>query len=94
MHVSAVYGGSHAFLKDFLSAKCNIQTTFVPIYDLAAVEAAIKPNTRCERGRAAKCHLPLLHRPVPCPHRVIYCETCSNPTLRVADIPRLSEIAR
>ncbi len=45
--------------------------TFVPAGDLAAVEAAIRPETRA-----------------------IYAEPFSNPTLRVADLPSLAEIAR
>ncbi len=43
---SRVYGGTYALMHDFLPAKSNISTDFVDITDLAAVEAAIKPNTR------------------------------------------------
>ena len=43
---NAVYGGTHALLKDYLPAKTGITTTFVPINDLAAVEAAIGPRTK------------------------------------------------
>lgn len=42
----AIYGGSHALLRELLPAKSGITTTFVPITDLAAVEAAITPRTR------------------------------------------------
>lgn len=42
----AVYGGSHALLHELLPAKTGITTSFVPITDLAAVEAAFTPRTR------------------------------------------------
>ncbi|HEX7374224.1 MAG TPA: aminotransferase class I/II-fold pyridoxal phosphate-dependent enzyme [Steroidobacteraceae bacterium] len=65
-----VYGGTFAFLHDYLPAKAGVTTTFVDASDLAAVERAFTPRTR-----------------------LLYCETISNPTLRVADIPRLAAIA-
>ncbi|PSC70464.1 Methionine gamma-lyase isoform A [Micractinium conductrix] len=68
---NAVYGGTHALLKDFLPAKCGIRTTFVPVADVAAVAAAITPSTK-----------------------LIYTESLSNPTLVLADIPALSQLAR
>jgi cystathionine beta-lyase/cystathionine gamma-synthase len=40
----AVYGGTHALLKDFLPLKCNIHTRFVDIADLQDVEVALKEN--------------------------------------------------
>ncbi|MCP4447011.1 MAG: aminotransferase class I/II-fold pyridoxal phosphate-dependent enzyme [Myxococcales bacterium] len=43
---NAVYGGTFAFLRDFLPAKAGIHTTFVAPDDLAAMEAAITPRTR------------------------------------------------
>ena len=67
---NTVYGGSYALMHDFLPTKANINSTFVDITDLAAVEAAITDKTR-----------------------VIYAESIANPTLRVADIPRLAELA-
>ncbi len=67
---NTVYGGSYALMHDFLPTKANINSTFVDITDLAAVEAAITDRTR-----------------------VIYAESIANPTLRVADIPRLAELA-
>ncbi len=67
---NTVYGGSYALLHDFLPTKANINSTFVDITDLAAIEAAITDKTR-----------------------VIYAESIANPTLRVADIPRLAELA-
>ncbi len=39
------YGGTYAFLANYLP-KFNITVTFVDITDLAAVEAAMRPNTR------------------------------------------------
>ncbi len=65
-----VYGGTFALLRDYLPAKAGVQTTFVDVSDLAAVEAAFTPRTR-----------------------ILYCESMSNPTLRVADIPKLAGIA-
>jgi len=65
-----VYGGTFAFLHDYLPAKAGVTTTFVDVSDLAAVERAITPRTR-----------------------ILYCESVSNPTLRIADIPRLADIA-
>jgi methionine-gamma-lyase len=68
---NTVYGGTYALLHDFLPAKAGISATLVDITDLAAVENAIKENTR-----------------------VLYAESLSNPTLRVADIPALAKIAQ
>lgn len=65
-----VYGGTFAFLHDYLPAKAAVTTTFVDVSDLAAVERAFTGRTK-----------------------ILYCETISNPTLRVADIPRLAAIA-
>ncbi len=67
---NTVYGGTYALLNDFLPAKANIRTSFVDVTDLAAVAAAITPETR-----------------------VIYAESIANPTLRIADIPKLAELA-
>ena len=66
----AVYGGTHAFFKDYLPAKTGIGVDFVDATDLRAVEAAMRPRTR-----------------------LLYVETLSNPTLRVADLPALADIA-
>ena len=67
---NTVYGGTYALLNDFLPAKCGIDASLVDINDLAAVEAAMRENTR-----------------------VLYAESIANPTLRVADIPALADIA-
>jgi methionine-gamma-lyase len=40
-----IYGGTYAFLKNF-TPKFNIQTSFVDITKLEAIEAAITPNTK------------------------------------------------
>ena len=42
----AIYGGSHALFAELFPAKTAIRTTFVPITDLAAVEAAFTPRTK------------------------------------------------
>ena len=68
---NAVYGGTYAFMHDFLPVKAGVETTFVDITDLDAVKAAIRDNTK-----------------------VLYTESVSNPTLRVANIPELAGIAR
>ena len=65
-----LYGGTFALLHDFLPTKTNVETTFVNIADLEAVEAAFTDRTK-----------------------LLYIESMSNPTLIVADIPRLAEIA-
>ena len=41
---NAIYGGTHALLKDFLPMKCGVSTTFVDITDQEAVEKAIVPG--------------------------------------------------
>ena len=66
----AIYGGTYAFLGEYLPLKANVNTTFVDISDLASVERAFESRTK-----------------------VLYCETMSNPTLRIADLPKLAEIA-
>lgn len=42
---SSVYGGTFAFLKNYLP-KFNVEVTFVDITDISAVEKAIRPNTK------------------------------------------------
>ena len=41
-----LYGGTWALLHDFLPARTGLQTTFVDVTDLAAVERAFTPRTR------------------------------------------------
>lgn len=67
---NTLYGGTHALLAEYLPAKAAIHTSFVPITDFSAIEAAITPRTRA-----------------------LYTETLANPTLVVADLPRLAAIA-
>jgi len=67
---NAIYGGTYAFLSDFLPAKCNIRTTFVDITNLGAVADAITDKTR-----------------------LVLTESVSNPTLRLANMPQLADIA-
>lgn len=67
---NTVYGGTFAFLRDYLPARTGIRTTFVDIADHDAVRDAMTESTK-----------------------VIYTESMSNPTLEVADVPALSEIA-
>ena len=67
---NAIYGGSYAFLHDFLPAKTGIRTHFVDITDVDAVAAAITDKTR-----------------------LIFTESVSNPTLRLADLPKLAAVA-
>ena len=67
---NTIYGGTFALLKEFFPLKCGVQTTFVDVNDLEAVEAAFRPNTK-----------------------LLYVESMSNPTLAVADLPKLADIA-
>ena len=48
MASNTLYGGTFAMLADFLPQKMNITTTFVDIDDLAAVRAAVRPNTKVQ----------------------------------------------
>lgn len=66
---SAIYGGTHALLKQVLP-DMGIETTLVDPTDPAAFERAITARTK-----------------------VFYVETLGNPTLRVADIPKLAQTA-
>jgi methionine-gamma-lyase len=43
---NAIYGGTHAFLKQFLPGRTGITTTFVDVADLQAVEQAITKRTK------------------------------------------------
>ena len=67
---NAMYGGTYAFMRDFLPVKTGIKTTFVDITDLDAVANAITERTK-----------------------LVFTESISNPTLRLANMPRLAEIA-
>lgn len=43
---NTIYGGTFAFMKEYLPIKTGVETAFVSIDDLAAVEAAITERTR------------------------------------------------
>ncbi len=65
-----VYGGTYALLNEFLPAKCGVQTDFVDLSDLGAVEQRLRDGAR-----------------------VLFAEGIANPTLRVANIPALADLA-
>ncbi len=66
---SALYGSVQHLLQERLG-RLGVESTFVDVTDLSAVDAAFKPNTR-----------------------VLHVETIANPTIVVADLPVLAEIA-
>ena len=66
---SAIYGGTHALMKQVLP-DMGIETTLVDPADPSAFERAVTSKTK-----------------------VFYVETLGNPTLKVADIPNLAQIA-
>jgi methionine-gamma-lyase len=47
---NCVYGGTFAFMKTYLPAKCGIGVSFVDITDTAAVAAAVTPKTKVGVG--------------------------------------------
>lgn len=65
-----LYGSTATLLMQIFSAS-DVETKFVDIYDLDAVEGAVAENTP----------------------RAVVIESISNPLLRVADVPRIAEIA-
>lgn len=67
---NTIYGGTFAFMKEFLPAKMGVETSFIDMTDFDAVAKAFTPKTR-----------------------MLFVETMANPTLAVADIPKLAEIA-
>jgi methionine-gamma-lyase len=67
---NTIYGGTFALFNEYLPKKAGIQTSFVDMTDLEAVEQAFTESTR-----------------------LLYVESMSNPTLRVADIRRLAKLA-
>ena len=66
-----VYGGTYRLFENVRRRSANLDFTFVDLNDMAAREAAVKPNTR-----------------------LIWCETPTNPLLKIVDIARLAEFAR
>ncbi len=66
-----LYGGSFRLFERVRRRTMGLEISFVDLRDLAAVEAAVRPNSR-----------------------MLWVETPTNPTLRLADLEALSAIAR
>jgi len=66
-----VYGGTYRLFERVRRRSANLEFSFVDLDDLAALEAAVRPNTR-----------------------LIWCETPTNPLLKLVDLSRLCEFAR
>jgi cystathionine gamma-lyase len=66
-----VYGGTFRLFERVRRRSAGLDFSFVDLNDMAALEAAVKPETR-----------------------LIWCETPTNPMLKVVDIARLAEFAR
>ncbi|MDY0021769.1 cystathionine gamma-synthase [Arenimonas caeni] len=66
-----VYCGTYRLFERVLRLSSGLDFSFVDLDDLAAVEAAIRPETK-----------------------LIWCETPTNPMLKLVDIARLAEFAR
>jgi cystathionine gamma-lyase len=66
-----VYGGTWRLFERVRRRAAGLDFSFVDLDDMAALEAAVKPNTR-----------------------LIWCETPTNPLLKLVDLSRLGEFAR
>ena len=66
-----VYGGTYRLFERVRRRSAGLDFSFVDLNDMAALEAAVTPNTR-----------------------LIWCETPTNPLLKIVDIARLAEFAR
>jgi cystathionine gamma-lyase len=66
-----VYGGTYRLFERVRRRSAALDFSFVDLDDMAALEAAVKPNTR-----------------------LIWCETPTNPMLKIVDIARVAEFAR
>jgi cystathionine gamma-lyase len=66
-----VYGGTWRLFERVRRRSAGLDFSFVNLDDMAALEAAVKPNTR-----------------------LIWCETPTNPLLKLVDLSRLGEFAR
>ena len=66
-----VYGGTFRLFERVRRRSAGLDFSFVDLNDMAALEAAVRPNTR-----------------------LIWCETPTNPMLKIVDIARLAEFAR
>ena len=66
-----VYGGTYRLFERVRARSAALQFSFVDLNDMAALEAALQPNTK-----------------------MIWCETPTNPLLKIVDIARLSAFAK
>ena len=66
-----VYGGTYRLFERVRRRSAGLDFSFVDLNDMAALEAAVTPNTK-----------------------LIWCETPTNPMLKIVDIARLAEFAR
>ncbi len=66
-----VYGGTFRLLERVRKRSAGLSIDFVDLNDMAALEAALRPETK-----------------------LIWCETPTNPLLKIVDIARLAEFAR
>jgi len=66
-----VYGGTYRLFERVRRRSAGLDFSFVDLDDMAALEAAVKPNTR-----------------------LIWCETPTNPMLKLVDVARLAAFAR
>ena len=66
-----VYGGTFRLFERVRARSAALQFSFVDLNDMAALEAALQPNTK-----------------------MIWCETPTNPLLKIVDIARLSAFAK
>lgn len=66
-----VYGGTYRLFERVRRRSAGLEFSFVDLDDMAALEAAVRPNTR-----------------------LIWCETPTNPLLKLVDLARLCAFAR
>ncbi|KAA2285380.1 cystathionine gamma-synthase [Arenimonas fontis] len=66
-----VYGGTFRLFERVRRRSAGLDFSFIDLNDMAALEAAVKPNTR-----------------------LVWCETPTNPLLKIVDIARLAEFCR
>jgi cystathionine gamma-lyase len=66
-----VYGGTYRLFERVRRRSAGLDFSFVDLGDMAALEAAVKPNTK-----------------------LIWCETPTNPLLKIVDIRALADFAR
>jgi cystathionine gamma-lyase len=66
-----VYGGTYRLFERVRKRSAGLEFSFVDLGDMAALEAAVKPNTK-----------------------LIWCETPTNPLLKIVDIRALADFAR